>query len=185
MGHRAAIEQSTKTQTNRPVRVPVARLYGPASATIVNDHLKDPLIRLKNFRNWTTEHWGEGVALKPITLVLGRNSAGKTSILQPLRLLKQTIEATDAGTHLLLDGTKVDGVDLGAFSDVVHNHEVREAVGVGFDVLEKNLSVDIIFREVNERPLIDSEKIEVTRTPRVPSRPFTTSVRCARLPSVR
>jgi hypothetical protein len=127
-------------------------------------------IRLKHFRNWTAEHWETGVALKPITLVLGRNSAGKTSILQPLRLLKQTIEATDAGTHLLLDGTKADGVNLGAFSDVVHDHDVKETVGIGFDVLEADLSVDVTFRQVNERPVIESlayrvrdEKLEVTR----------------------
>lgn len=129
-------------------------------------------IRLKNFRNWTVEHWNKGVVLKPITLVLGRNSAGKTSILQPLRLLKQTIEATDAGTHLLLDGTKADGVNLGAFADVVHDHDVKEAVGIGFDVREKGVSVDVTFRQVNERPVIESltyrvrdEKVEVTRTP--------------------
>ncbi|MGO8995855.1 MAG: DUF3696 domain-containing protein [Polyangiaceae bacterium] len=135
----------------------------PMSMTISN-------IRLKNFRNWTAEHWDRGVALKPITLVLGRNSAGKTSILQPLRLLKQTIEATDAGTHLLLDGTKADGVNLGAFADLVHDHDVKEAVGIGFDVREKGLSVDVTFRQVNERPVIESltyrvrdEKVEVTR----------------------
>ncbi len=135
----------------------------PMSMTISN-------IRLKNFRNWTAEHWDRGVALKPITLVLGRNSAGKTSILQPLRLLKQTIEATDAGTHLLLDGTKADGVNLGAFADVVHDHDVKEAVGIGFGVREKGLSIDVTFRQVNERPVIESltyrvrdEKVEVTR----------------------
>ncbi len=113
-------------------------------------------IRLKNFRNWTTEHWDQGVALKPVTLILGRNSAGKTSILQPLRLLKQTIEATDFGTQLLLDGSDVDGVNLGAFSDVVHDHDVKETVGIGFDVPEKALSIDVTFRQVNDRPVIDS-----------------------------
>jgi len=127
-------------------------------------------IRLKNFRNWTTEHWDQGVALKPVTLILGRNSAGKTSILQPLRLLKQTIEATDFGTQLLLDGTKADGVNLGAFADVVHDHDEKESVGIGFEVREKGVSVDVTFRQINERPVIESltyrvrdEKLEVTR----------------------
>lgn len=127
-------------------------------------------IRLKNFRNWTTEHWVKGVSLKPITLILGRNSAGKTSVLQPLRLLKQTIEATDFGTQLLLDGSKADGVNLGAFSDVVHDHDEKEAMGIGFDIREKGVSVDVTFRQVNERPVIESltyrvrdEKLEVTR----------------------
>lgn len=142
------------------------------NGTAASEPMPMPLsnIRLKNFRNWTTEHWDEGIALRPITLVLGRNSAGKTSILQPLRLLKQTIEATDFGTQLLLDGTKADGVNLGAFADVVHDHDAKETVGIGFDVLEKGLSVDVTFRLVNERPVIESltyrvrdEKLEVMR----------------------
>ncbi len=58
-------------------------------------------IRLLNFRNWTNEHWQNGVPLKPMTLVLGRNSAGKTSILQPLRLLKQTAAAKSPGRRMI------------------------------------------------------------------------------------
>jgi len=129
-------------------------------------------IRLLNFRNWTDAHWEKGIALKPITLVLGRNSAGKTSILQPLRMLKQTMEATDAGTYLLLDGTKQDGVNLGAYSDVVNGHDEKREMGVGIDLLESGISVDVRFKQLDERPVIDSlvyhikgERVEVTRGP--------------------
>ena len=129
-------------------------------------------IRLLNFRNWTEEHWQAGVALKPVTLVLGRNSAGKTSILQPLRMLKQTIEATDAGTHLFLNAGFSDGANLGAFTDVVNGHDPTRELGVGFNLVEKGLSVDVRFRQIEERPVIESltykirdEKVEVTRTP--------------------
>lgn len=129
-------------------------------------------IRLLNFRNWTDAHWEKGIVLKPITLVLGRNSAGKTSILQPLRMLKQTIEATDAGTYLLLDGTKQDGVNLGSYSDVVNGHDEKREMGVGIDLLESGISVDVRFKQVDERPVIDSlvyrikgERVEVTRGP--------------------
>ena len=129
-------------------------------------------IRLLNFRNWTEEHWQAGVALKPVTLVLGRNSAGKTSILQPLRLLKQTIEVTDAGTHLFLNAGSSDGANLGAFTDVVNGHDPKRELGFGFDLVEKEVSVDVRFRQVDERPVIESlsykirdERIEVTRTP--------------------
>lgn len=129
-------------------------------------------IRLLHFRNWATKHWNEGIQLRPITLVLGRNSAGKTSILLPLRLLKQTMEATDVGTHLMLDGTRLDGINLGAFRDIVHNHDEEQTVGIGFDILEKNLSVNVKFRQIEERPVIDflsydlhgERLIEVSRT---------------------
>lgn len=129
-------------------------------------------IRLLNFRNWTEEHWQAGVALRPLTLVLGRNSAGKTSILQPLRMLKQTIEATDSGTHLHLGAGPGDGVNLGAFADVVSGHEEKRELGVGVDLAEVGISVDVRFRQVDERPVIESlsyrirdEKVEVARVP--------------------
>ncbi len=129
-------------------------------------------IRLLNFRNWTNEHWQNGVPLKPITLVLGRNSAGKTSILQPLRMLKQTIEATDKGTQISLNSGDADGVDLGAFTDVVNSHDAKQEIGVGFDLANRGISVDVRFRQIDERPVIESlayrigdDRVEVTRTP--------------------
>ena len=146
----------------------------PAAGAAITEPLPMTIsqIRLLNFRNWTEEHWQAGVALKPVTLVLGRNSAGKTSILQPLRMLKQTIEATDAGTHLLLNAGATDGANLGAFNDVVNGHDAKRELGVGFDLVEKGISVDVRFRQVDERPIIDSltykirdEKVDVTRTP--------------------
>ena len=146
----------------------------PAATTAATEPLTMSIssIRLLNFRNWTDAHWEKGIALKPITLVLGRNSAGKTSILQPLRMLKQTMEATDAGTYLLLDGTKQDGVNLGAYSDVVNGHDEKREMGVGIDLPESGVSVDVRFKQVEKRPVIDSlvyrikgERVEVTRGP--------------------
>jgi len=147
---------------------------GPAAQAANTEPLPMTIsaIRLLNFRNWTEEHWQSGVTLKPITLMLGRNSAGKTSILQPLRMLKQSIEATDAGTHLFLNAGATDGANLGAFTDVVHGHDAKRELGVGFDLAEKGISVDVRFRLVDERPVIEcltykigDEKVDVTRTP--------------------
>ncbi len=112
-------------------------------------------IRLLNFRNWTDAHWQTGIDLKPITLMLGRNSAGKTSILQPLRMLKQTVEATDAKTQLELDGRQSDGVDLGAFGELINGHDETRELGVGIDLAGENISVDVRFRQVADRPVID------------------------------
>jgi hypothetical protein len=129
-------------------------------------------IRLLNFRNWTDDHWEKGVELKPITLILGRNSAGKTSVLQPLRMLKQTIEATDAGTHLLLNAGAQDGANLGAYVDVVNGHDPERLLGVGVDLAGQGLGFDVKFRQVDERPVIESigyrirdEKVSLSRTP--------------------
>jgi predicted ATPase len=170
-----AIAASTPTGTVTPP-TPQLSLFGPSPTPPAANTEPLPMtiscIRLLNFRNWTKEHWQSGVGLKPITLVLGRNSAGKTSILQPLRMLKQTIEATDAGTHLFLNSGTADGANLGAFTDVVNGHDAKRELGVGFDLADQRLSVDVVFGQVDERPVIESltyrirdEKVEVSRTP--------------------
>ena len=47
------------------------------------------------------------IAIKPLTILAGANSSGKSSIMQPLLLMKQTLEAPfDPGTFLL-DGPNV------------------------------------------------------------------------------
>lgn len=47
------------------------------------------------------------VEIRPLTILAGANSSGKSSIMQPLLLLKQTLEATYDPGPLLLDGPNV------------------------------------------------------------------------------
>lgn len=47
------------------------------------------------------------VKVKPLTLLCGANSSGKSSLMQPLLLLKQTVERPSAPGPLLLDGDNV------------------------------------------------------------------------------
>ena len=49
-------------------------------------------LSLKNFKSWELI---PDMRLAPITGLFGPNSSGKTSILQWLLLLKQTVESTD------------------------------------------------------------------------------------------
>ncbi len=51
------------------------------------------------------------IALKPLTLISGANSSGKTSIFQPLLLMKQTLEAGFDPGAFLLDGAHVKFTD--------------------------------------------------------------------------
>ena len=74
-------------------------------------------IKLENFKAWREAD----LALGKVTGFFGTNSAGKSSILQFLLLLKQTRNATDRG--IVLDfGGSADMVNLGTFTDVVHGH---------------------------------------------------------------
>lgn len=75
-------------------------------------------LQLTNFKAWQEVDLRFG----KVTGFFGTNSAGKSSILQLLLLLKQTRNATDRG--LVLDfGGPSDLVNLGTYSDVVHRHD--------------------------------------------------------------
>jgi len=50
--------------------------------------------------------WQE-IEIRPLTILAGANSSGKSSIMQPLLLLKQTLEAPGDPGALLLDGPNV------------------------------------------------------------------------------
>ena len=75
-------------------------------------------LKIENFKAWREAD----LAFGRVTGFFGTNSAGKSSLLQFLLLLKQTRNATDRG--LVLDfGGPADLVNLGTFTDVVHRHD--------------------------------------------------------------
>lgn len=67
---------------------------------------------INNFRSFSKE---QNIPIKPITLVYGANSVGKSSVLKSLLLMKQTLEkTTDPNSDLL---TKGNYVDVGNYKD--------------------------------------------------------------------
>lgn len=77
-------------------------------------------LKFENFKAWQEAD----IRFGKVTGFFGTNSAGKSSILQLLLLLKQTRNATDRG--LVLDfGGPGDMASLGTFADVVHGHDER------------------------------------------------------------
>src|SRR5271167_2396479 len=58
-------------------------------------------IRVAGFKSISDEH---RIEIRPLTILAGANSSGKSSIMQPLLLLKQTLEATFDPGSLMLDG---------------------------------------------------------------------------------
>jgi len=85
-------------------------------------------LRLKNYKAWTGSHQ---VDLAPISLFLGTNSAGKTSLLQLLLLLKQTAESPDRKQSLNLGGQPGDLLHLGGYRDVVSGHDAKKELAFG------------------------------------------------------
>lgn len=71
-----------------------------------------------NFKSWKSV---QEMRLAPVTGLFGTNSSGKTSILQLLLMLKQTIESTDRAQVLEFGDVK-SLTNLGSFREVVFGH---------------------------------------------------------------
>lgn len=66
--------------------------------------------------------------LGALTLLTGRNASGKSSILQALALLQQTMREHEWSTHLALNG---DTIQLGTLSDVIDDIHGRTKFRIG------------------------------------------------------
>lgn len=74
-------------------------------------------LTLKNFKTW--RETGK-INLAPVTVLLGTNSSGKSTLLQSLLLLKQTAASPDRSIHLNLGGDEInDYFNFGHFDDVL------------------------------------------------------------------
>jgi len=82
-------------------------------------------LHLRNLKAWRDSG---PVRLAPVTMLLGTNSSGKSTLLQSLLLLKQTVASPDRTVHLNLGGDEAnDPVHLGGFDAVLsHGAAVRE-----------------------------------------------------------
>jgi len=82
-------------------------------------------IRWKNYRAFEDTGW---IKIRPLTVLIGPNNSGKTSITSPLLLLDQTMSSRDAVTPLVTRGPLVDA---GPFKNIVRNHDTGRAVFFG------------------------------------------------------
>jgi predicted ATPase len=81
-------------------------------------------LRLTNFKAWKELN----IRFAPVTGIFGANSAGKSSLIQLLLLLKQTRDATDR--RIVLDfGDAESLANLGSFPEVVHGHDTTAEIG--------------------------------------------------------
>lgn len=69
------------------------------------------------------------IPFAPITLIFGENSAGKSTILQALYLLKQTLESGDTGASLLPHAYN-EIVDLGNFKEMLFDHDLKRTLSI-------------------------------------------------------
>src|SRR6266478_4024863 len=115
-------------------------------------------LRAQNFKSW--KDTGE-LRLAPLTGLFGTNSSGKTSILQILLMLKQTVESSDPNRVLNLVGDEKSAVDLGTFVDVIFGHQsdalLQVSVSVSFPAVDDTqaLQFDVAIKEQDQRMVVD------------------------------
>ena len=77
-------------------------------------------LHIKNFKAWKDTG---PIALAPLTVIFGANSAGKSSLGHLLLALQQTAQSSDRKRALHL-GDKTTLIDLGTFKDCLHGHDL-------------------------------------------------------------
>jgi predicted ATPase len=85
--------------------------------------LKVKAIRLQNFMGFKDTGW---IELRPITLLFGRNSSGKSAIIRAILLLRQSLRTNN---HQPLEFNAHNGADLGSFERMIRGRKTVEDSG--------------------------------------------------------
>ncbi len=92
-------------------------------------------LRIANFKAFAD---AQRVPLRPITLIYGANSAGKSSILHALALAHHAVETGELDTQRTQIGG--ESIDLGGFRQYVHRRERERQVELAFELDPGRLS---------------------------------------------
>ena len=76
-------------------------------------------LRVQNFKSWKDTDKRQ---IAPLTGFFGANSSGKTSILQTLLMLKQTVERPADWNEVIDFGDDDSLINLGSFKEIIHQH---------------------------------------------------------------
>ncbi|WP_081043434.1 AAA family ATPase [Aeromonas veronii] len=87
-------------------------------------------INLHNFKCFEELH----LPLKKLTLLSGANASGKSSVIQSLVLLHQTMQEHEWSAHLVLNGRTIHA---GTAKDVIDKISGRNSLGI--DLIERNI----------------------------------------------
>ena len=97
-------------------------------------------LTLRNFKIWKTTGL---VQLAPVTLLLGTNSSGKSTIIQSLLLIRQTVRGNESNYALDFGSEARDSsVWLGQFSDVLNHSSADQS--------DKTISIEFNWKALPE-----------------------------------
>lgn len=95
--------------------------------------------RLQNFMPFEDTDW---IELRPICLLFGRNSSGKSAIIRALRFLRQSLDNQTPDTPFTYSDE--NGVDVGGFETVIHRHRVETDLVFSFRCTTKEKLEDLL-----------------------------------------
>ena len=111
------------------------------------------------------------IEIRPLTILAGTNSSGKSSIMQPLLMLKQTLEATYDPGPLLIEGPNVQFTEAEQFLSTLSHGKGTDRFQIGIDVEELDLSYSVKTTFGKSQNQIDL--IEMTVNQSIPPEQFT------------
>lgn len=107
-------------------------------------------LRIQNFKSLEDTDW---LPIRPLTFLVGPNSSGKSSVLQSLLLLKQTVSSKDTTTPLATTGYYTP--NLGPYPDFIFEHKAGKLLTISFSfrpllMPPKSVLEPLELRELNE-----------------------------------
>ncbi|HEV3468829.1 MAG TPA: DUF3696 domain-containing protein [Pyrinomonadaceae bacterium] len=106
----------------------------------------------------------QSIEVRPLTVLAGANSSGKSSIMQPLLLLKQTLEAPYDPGALRLDGPNVRFTSAEQFLSHVGRGKHVDVFSVGIEA-KGNAKLTTYFRKQPGKPIEVQRSIYVSGKP--------------------
>ncbi len=86
-------------------------------------------LSLKNFKGFSDE---VRIELRPLTLLFGANSAGKSSVLQAFHYMREILERQNINADRTLQGG--GAVDLGGFLALVHGRDLQKQIEIAIEM---------------------------------------------------
>ena len=96
-------------------------------------------ILIENFKSISHQQ----ISLAPITVLIGPNRSGKSSILQALGVLKGFVENAKRPIDALFD---LYSVNLGSYKDVVYKHNDELLMKIGVDIGNEDVDLNFSFQ---------------------------------------
>jgi hypothetical protein len=90
------------------------------------------------------------VEFKPITLLFGPNSAGKSTIVQALHYIREILERNNVDPDKCIGAD--ESIDLGGFTNLVHNHDLNRSIRFKIEIAADDIEFPEYRTVLNEGP---------------------------------